>query len=470
MIAPMSAQSSPAFAENPPLFKDDLVLKQGADFRGLTIQSLLGKGGMGSAFLASHPILRVPLVIKTFRPLDEGDIFKEAHLAARVSSPHTIAVVDAGFERGIPFMIQEYVDGIDLGELTRWLLQCRLEAPVGMVARIAAQASEGLHAIHQAGVVHCDVKPPNLFLRGDGNITIGDFGIAIPAIAEHGANYAGSPYFAAPEQWRDDPLDRRCDIYALGATMHFLKRQEPPFRGPEIEDIREAHLHCPYQPPETSDPVEAFFYLIVGTMMQKHPDARPATAAIVARNLQGHQLMPPSYTAESEHCLKVGPLRVTLSVADLTQTKADVIVNAASRSLSMHDGLAGALREAGGAEIETEAAKHAPVALGDVIWTKAGRLRAKAVAHAAAATKGAACIQRCVLRTLLGAERRGFKSVAFPALGTGIAELPAESAAQLTLEAIRTFAEFQPRRVTDAEIVVNNLEVYRSWMDIADAI
>ncbi len=451
-------------------FDDGLALTPGAKFRGLTIQSLLGKGGMGSAFLASHPILRVPLVIKTFRPMDEGDIFKEAHLAARVSSPHTIAVVDAGFEKGIPFLVQQHVDGIDLGELTRWLMQCRMDAPVGVVARIIAQAAAGLHAVHQAGVVHCDVKPPNLFLRGDGSVTVGDFGIAIPTVAERGFSYAGSPYFAAPEQWRDTPLDRRCDIYGLGATTHFLKRKEPPFPGPEVDKIREAHLYHPYQPPQTSDPVEAFLYLMIETMMQKEPNARPSTAAIVARNLQGHQQEPPSYIMESEHCHRIGNVRVTLNVADLPQTKADVIVNAASRSLSMRKGVANALREAGGDEIETHAKRQGPIGLGDVVWTRSGKLRAKEVAHAAAAAKGAGCIQRCVLRTLFGAERRGHRTIAFPALGTGVAELPAERAAQLTLEAIRTFAEFQPRKLTSIEIVVNNLEVYRSWMDIAESI
>ena len=451
-------------------FGEGLPLKPGGQFRGLTIQSLLGKGGMGTAFLASHPILRVPLVIKTFQPMDEGDIFKEAHLAARVSSPHTIAVVDAGFEDGIPFLVQQHVDGIDLGELARWLMQCHLDAPVGVVARIVAQAAEGLHAVHQAGVVHCDVKPPNLFLRGDGSVTVGDFGIAIPAISEQGASYAGSPYFAAPEQWQDEPIDRRCDVYGLGATAHFIKEKTPPFPGPALAKIREGHLHRPYQPPETTDPVEAFFYLMIGTMMQKDPDARPATCAIVARNLQGHQQEPPDFVIESEHCHRVGNVRVTLSVADLTQTKADVIVNAANRALTMRKGVANALRETGGDAIEAEAMRSAPIGLGDVVWTGGGQLPAKAVAHAAAATKGAACVQRAVLRALFGAERRGYSSIAFPALGTGVAELPAERAAQLTLEAIRTFAEFQPKSLTSIEVVVNNLEVYRSWMDIAEAI
>ena len=425
---------------------------------------------MGSAFLASHPILRVPLVIKTFRPTDQVDIFKEAHLAARVSSPHTIAVVDAGFENDAPYLVQQHVDGIDLGELTRWLMQCRLDAPVGVVARIISQAAEGLHAVHQSGVVHCDVKPPNLFLRGDGSVTVGDFGIAIPAIAERGTSYAGSPYFAAPEQWLDAPIDRRCDVYGLGATAHFIKCQEPAFPGPGMDKIRNGHLHRPYEAPSTSDPVEAFLHLMIETMMQKDKNARPATCAIVARNLQGHQMEPPGYTVESEHCHRVGNVRVTLSVADLTQTKADVIVNAANRALTMRKGVANALREAGGDEIEAEAKTSGPIALGDVVWTLAGNLRAKAVAHAAAATKGAACIQRCVLRALFGAERRGHESIAFPALGTGVAEIPVERAAQLTLEAIRTFAEFQPKKLKSIEIVVNNLEVYRSWMDIADAI
>ena len=80
------------------------------DFHGLKVHGMLGEGGMGAAFLASHKVLRVPLVIKTFKSAAPAQIFREAHLAARVSSPHVVSVLDAGVEDGVPFVVRRCDD------------------------------------------------------------------------------------------------------------------------------------------------------------------------------------------------------------------------------------------------------------------------------------------------------------------------------------------------------------------------
>lgn len=81
-------------------------LRPGSHFRGMLIHSVLGVGGMGTAFLASHPILRRPVVIKVFRDVAGDDLFQEAHLAARVSSPFAAGVIDAGVKDGLPYIVQ----------------------------------------------------------------------------------------------------------------------------------------------------------------------------------------------------------------------------------------------------------------------------------------------------------------------------------------------------------------------------
>src|ERR1041384_5072190 len=98
-------------------------------FRGLLVHSILGEGAMGSAYLASHSVLEMPLVIKTFKQTSGTNIFKEAHLAARVTSPHVVGVLDAGYDAGIPFLIQRYVDGIDLREVIRSVQECGFRVP-----------------------------------------------------------------------------------------------------------------------------------------------------------------------------------------------------------------------------------------------------------------------------------------------------------------------------------------------------
>src|ERR1051325_194432 len=169
-------------------------LSGGGRFRGLLVHSILGEGAMGSAYLVSHPVLQMPLVIKTFKASVDANIFREAHLAARVASPNVVGVLDAGYEAGVPFVTQRYIDGIDLDELVTQVQQAKWHLPVNMICQMLIDAAMGLHAIHQAGIVHRDVKPANLFLRGNGTSTVGDFGIAFDTIKEnHFGRMAGTP-------------------------------------------------------------------------------------------------------------------------------------------------------------------------------------------------------------------------------------------------------------------------------------
>src|ERR1051326_988189 len=217
-------------------------LAVGTTFRGLRIHGLLGRGAMGAAYLASHPVLRTPMVIKLFESVDHAELFSEARLAARVRSPYVVEPTDAGVENGLAFVTQRYVDGIDLNELITSVGRLRRFVPVGIVAKMMADAARGLHAVHQAGVIHRDVKPSNLFLRGDGICSVGDFGIAVDRARDHGIqSLVGTPPFMAPEQWRAEPIDRRTDLYALGATTHLMVTGEPPFFGATIKELAAAH-------------------------------------------------------------------------------------------------------------------------------------------------------------------------------------------------------------------------------------
>jgi O-acetyl-ADP-ribose deacetylase (regulator of RNase III) len=132
----------------------------------------------------------------------------------------------------------------------------------------------------------------------------------------------------------------------------------------------------------------------------------------------------PEIISTGENEARVGSLFVQLSVGNLAAEEGDVIVNAANKELTMRLGVANVLRQVAGDAVENEAVARAPVAMGDVIWTSAGKLRARHMAHAVAAIEGAVCLQRATLRVLLGAEVREANSVLFPALGTGVGEVP----------------------------------------------
>lgn len=426
----------------------------GRQFRGLLVHSILGEGEMGAAYLASHPVLQMPLVVKVFKTANEN-IFREAHLAARVSSPNVVSVLDAGYESGIPFIIQRYIDGIDLAELVEYLQHAEWRLNVNMICRMLIDVSKGLHAIHQAGVIHRDVKPANLFLNGSGIATIGDFGIAFDPLKEDGKQLsAGTPRFMAPEQWQRKELGRYTDIYALGATAHLLATKDVPFKDQTLQELRESHMHRPYTPPLTEGPGEAYLFSVIERTLRKLPQERFSTAGELARVLKVVAEPLPQLICTERDEARVGKLRVELTVGDLSEQAGDVIVNAANQQLTMDLGVAKALRRAAGQALEDEAMACAPVNMGDVIWTGAGRLQARWVAHAVAATGGAVCLQRATLRVLLGAEVRGAQSVLFPALGTGVGDVPMDLAAKLILEAIRTFGSLQPKHVRKVRIVL----------------
>jgi O-acetyl-ADP-ribose deacetylase (regulator of RNase III) len=138
-------------------------------------------------------------------------------------------------------------------------------------------------------------------------------------------------------------------------------------------------------------------------------------------------------------------------------------VCAAKETLEMKSGVAGALRHVAGDELEEEAMRHAPISMGQVVWTGPGKLHCKQVAHAAAAVDGAVCVQRALLRALFEAERRGYHSITFPALGTGKGDVPHGLGARLVLEAIRTFAMFEPKHCRTVRIALVSPDALAAW-------
>jgi len=449
----------------------------GQKFRNLVIQDRLGEGAMGVVYLASHPVLRMPFVIKIFKNTSSADLLKEAHLAARVRSPHVVDVVDAGEEGRQPFIVHRYVDGVDLGEILNWQQARGRRLSVGVVSRMMADVARGLHAIHQAGVIHRDIKPPNLFLQGNGDTMVGDFGIAVSTATHTKGPLAGTPRYLAPEVWLDEEATRRSDLYALGATAHELLTGSAPFIAKSVPALALAHCRSAYSPPESECPQTAAFFALVATLLAKTPTDRPASAGRVAdafdalaTPLPALSIGPTSKPACSAG--HVGPLRLTLRMGDLAQLgdRADVIVNAANRELKMRRGVSRALRLVAGDPVETEAMAAGPVTMGDVVWTPPGDLDATHLAHAVAALNGAICIQRAALRTLLQTESRGARCVAFPALGTGVGQVPMEVGAQLLLATLRTFAWLEPESVKELVFVLHGQEAFTAAQGVAHGV
>jgi O-acetyl-ADP-ribose deacetylase (regulator of RNase III) len=437
-------------------------LEIGKTFRGLKIRGLLGQGAMGQAYLASHVSLRVPVVIKLFRQAG-SDPLSEAHLAARIGSPWVVPVLDAGIEQGMPYVMQRYVDGIDLDELLAIHEAADRSIPVATLVRYAVHVFHGLSAIHVAGVVHRDIKPPNLFLAGSGDAMVGDLGIAVDPTGTHQAAVAGTPLFIAPELWTGGHASVRSDLYSAGATLHLLWQRKPPFAAGSAMEL--ARLHCdePYVPPKSTDPVGAYFGAVLARLLSKNPEDRPESALAAARTLERIASPAPELRGHDDGVANVGNVMIHIEHRRIATATTDVIVSAANETVDMDTGVSGALRKAGGDEILAELRTHGPQTMGRVTWTKGGKLKCTDIAHAVAAAGGAICIQRTVLRTLFEAERRGHRSITFPALGTGVGGVPHGLSARLVLEAIRTFASFAPRHTRSIRIALPTPETLAQW-------
>ena len=446
-----------------------VTLAPGDMFRGLRIRALLGAGAMGNAYLASHVSLRTPVVVKLFKK-SQADPLAEAHLAARVVSPQVVPVLDAGHEHGVPYVIQRYVDGIDLEELLGIHAAADRMIPVPVLIRLAVDIFHGLAAIHVAGVVHRDIKPPNLFLAGSGEALVGDFGIAVDPTAAHHGEVAGTPMFIAPECWDGHTATARSDMYSAAATLHLLWQRHAPFVADSVVELARMHCEDIYAMPRCAEPDEAYFAAVLARMMAKSPLDRQESALVVARQLERIATPRPELRGHGAGVSRIGDVVVELQQMDIAQATTDVIVSAANEQLTMRLGVADVLRRAAGDEVEREAQAAAPLTMGQVVWTRSGRLHCAEVAHAVAALDGAICIQRAVLRTLFEAERRGHRSITFPALGTGVGEVPHGLGARLLLEAIRTFAGFAPRHLRAIHVALPSPDKLAQWTSTIVAI
>jgi serine/threonine-protein kinase len=452
----------------------------GPRIRDYEVWGRLGQGGMSEVWLAKHVLLSVPVIMKTLRPsmtqsAAEGVdlMLREARHMARIASPRVVRATDAGIHEGVPYLVEEYVDGIDLAELDmRRRKSIGVGLPLWFVAYAMSETCHALHAAHQAGVIHRDVKPSNLFGHPEVGVRLGDFGLAVTQ-ADPGAREAsGTVKFMAPEQLRCDLLDRYTDVYGAGATACDLRYGRTPFTS--VAAILDQSIRPGFPPP--ARPAEAYFQHLVAWMMEKDCHRRPQDAlepalhfAALARALRPDALSPgAACTGPNEFV--VGRCSIALVVGDIATAEADAIVSSSNYEMKMQSGVALALRTAGGDAIEAEAMKDGEHPLGSCIATGAGTLHARHVLHAVSAWNEASCVGRAVLRALLLADEIGARTLAMPALGTGAARVSLETCAHAMTTAIRWHVALGGSRLERVRIFLGDetkLRVFRGVMNEA---
>jgi serine/threonine protein kinase len=269
------------------------ITEQGILAGRYRLQRRVGGGGMGAVWEAYDQELDRPVAIKIpDRSLAADESFverfrREARSAGRLSHPNVAQVYDYGMDDGQPYLVMELVPGETLAS------RLAREGPLPSedARRIAAGVADALHAAHEGGVVHRDVKPGNIMLTPEGGVKVMDFGIA--AAAADGrmtgtGQVLGTPAYMAPEQAAGKGATPASDVYALGVVLYEMLAGRAPFAGDTALAVASAHLHRDPEPLQTAAPeadpeaVEA-----VNSAMAKDPADRPATAAAMATMLRG---------------------------------------------------------------------------------------------------------------------------------------------------------------------------------------
>ena len=252
----------------------------------------LGKGAMGLVFMAHDPVLDRKVAIKqmTAEIADNEELrqrfYVEARAAARLNHPNIITIHELQESGGEIFMIMELLEGKSLASL----IEAR-PVPLSLEATldVMSQVCDGLDYAHQRAIVHRDIKPANLFLTPSGTVKVLDFGIARLGSLHMTATGAliGTPDYMAPEQIRGDEIDRRTDLWAVGAVLYQLLSGTKPFEGTPLARLLSAISKLPHTPLLQRAPaVPKGVSDLVDRLLSKPREGRPATAGLVRDELR----------------------------------------------------------------------------------------------------------------------------------------------------------------------------------------
>ena len=266
----------------------------------------LGEGGMGRVYRARHVRQDRQIALKVVReqilskPTARGRYEREVQAALALKHPNIVAVSSAGSTDGQYYLEMEFVDGLDL---TR-IVQKFGPLQIAESCEYARQAALGLHHAHEQGFVHRDIKPSNILVSGERHrpgatepafVKILDMGLVRSILDDdlevgltRDGTVVGTPDYMAPEQAKNSRIvDRRADLYSLGATIYFMLTAKPPF--PDGTALDKIIRHVDQAPPLLSslrDDVPEELVRIVDRLMAKSPAQRFATAADLAEALE----------------------------------------------------------------------------------------------------------------------------------------------------------------------------------------
>jgi class 3 adenylate cyclase/predicted Ser/Thr protein kinase len=268
------------------------------------IERLLGKGGMGSVYLAHDTLidrdvaLKVPHLGVADNPTLLERFYREARSAGRLQHPHICPVYDVNESNGVHHLCMAYIEGQPLSSLTRDFARRPPREAAALVRTIALALEEA----HRQGVVHRDLKPANVMINRRGEPVVMDFGLARevrtgPTEQSHEGTILGTPLYMPPEQARGDvgAMGPGSDIYSLGVVLYELLTGEVPFKGAALEVMAKHLRDEPPPPSKLRADIDAHLEAVCLKALAKEPCRRFLSMAEFAQALEDYlQGAPPA--------------------------------------------------------------------------------------------------------------------------------------------------------------------------------
>jgi serine/threonine-protein kinase len=261
------------------------------------VLELMARGATAVVYRGEHPTIGKKVAVKVLLPeLSEneemvGRLLEEARTVNAVRHPNLISIYGFGqLPDGRHYYVMEFL----VGQTLAHLLGQRKRLQLSEVITILEQMCDGLAAAHDAGVVHRDLEPGNVFIcelpDGTRRVKLLDFGIAkrLDSSVRTVTNVRlGTPAYMAPEQIRGQPVTRQTDLYALGVMTHFMLAGSEPFRDANPVNLMDAHLHREPQPLRARvETLPAEMDALVSALLKKEASGRPWNAGEVKMRLQ----------------------------------------------------------------------------------------------------------------------------------------------------------------------------------------